>query len=129
MSLCVYTCVSVCDVSHGTRLTQHHLASHNIPFGLSVPGLSPCPAAQLQVRRIGSWGKAGDPFWFEKRGPILDPTSQITPSPPCSYLVQCYSYREGGRGRESKQAGKHSPERAVVLPPSTATSSVQRANQ
>lgn len=122
-------CLCVCDVSHGTRLTQHPLASHNIPFGLSVPGLSPCPAAQLQVRRIGSWGKAGDPF--EKRGPILDPTSQITPSLFLSCPMLFLSRGGEGRGGQaSKQASTRLGEPwSPPLSTSTTTSSVQRANQ
>ena len=64
----VYMCV--CDVSHGTRLTQHLLASHNIPFKRFLCQASPGPAADTPDRILGKKGWGGGP-----RGPSIRPGS------------------------------------------------------
>lgn len=83
-------------------------------LGSLCQAFSPCPAAQLQVRRIGSWGRSRRSVpWFEKRGPILDPTSQITPLPGSCLCPMLFL----SRGKEaSKRASKHSPGRSCGGP-------------
>lgn len=100
-------CVCVCDVSHGTRLTQHPLASHNNPFESSVPGPSPCPAAGTPNRILGKGrreGREGQRASIRpgsrsvaRRQHTLDPAHKS--HPPCFLSAQCYSYREGGEGK------------------------------
>lgn len=88
-------CICACVMSRMGLVSPSRIA-HRSPLSAPVPQ-GPRPA-QLQVRRIGSWGKKGggfDPTSFGKRGPRLDPNSQLFP--PCSYPSNAYSYREGGQ--------------------------------
>lgn len=117
MGVCICVCVCVCVMSRMvTRLTQHPLASHDIPFGRSRAGASPCSAAGTSNRiapeaggrvRVGGRDLETRPG-SKKRGPNqqLDPAAQLTkyhpppsdPARPLLFLSRAGRHRWSSRG-------------------------------
>lgn len=56
--VCAYIRVCVCVMSRMGLVSPNTISHRTISLlGSLCQAFSPCPAAQLQVRRIGSWGR------------------------------------------------------------------------